>query len=391
MSSFLADRMSLLGTETAFEMLSKAKGLEALGRKIIHLEIGEPDFPTPENIVAAGVSAMQGGLTKYTPSPGLIEARQTIAEYIAKTRKIDVDADEVVLVPGGKPIMFFSIIATVNPGEEVIYPNPGFPIYESVIRFSGGIPVPIPLREENQFRMDIDELRSLITDKTKMIILNSPQNPTGGMLTKEDIQALANEVADRNIVILSDEIYEKIVYEGEPYSITSVPGMKEKTIILNGFSKTYSMTGWRLGYGIMNKELAAAMTKLVINNNSCVPGFSQIAGIEALTGPQEATEEMVNQFKMRRDFIVDGLNAIPGISCLKPQGAFYVFPNVKKLGLSSSKLAEYLLEEAGVATLGGGAFGEYGEGYLRISYANSLENIQVALKNIEMAVYKLNK
>ncbi|MHB1654199.1 MAG: pyridoxal phosphate-dependent aminotransferase [Desulfitobacteriaceae bacterium] len=391
MSIFLADRMNLLGTETAFEMLAKAKRLEAMGREIIHLEIGEPDFPTPENIIDAGITAMRGGFTKYTPSPGLLEARQAVADYISVTRGITVDPDEVVLVPGGKPIMFYSIMATVNPGEEVIYPNPGFPIYESVIRFCGGKPVPIPLREENEFRMDINELRSLITDKTKMIILNSPQNPTGGMLTKDDIVALANEVMDRAILILSDEIYEKIIYEGDPFSITSIPGMKEKTIILNGFSKTYSMTGWRLGYGVMNKELAAAISKLVVNNNSCVPGFSQMAGIEALTGPQGATEEMVRQFKIRRDAIVEGLNAISGISCVKPQGAFYVFPNVKKLGIPSSQLAEYLLEEAGVATLGGGAFGMYGEGYLRLSYANSLENIQKALKLIEGAVHKLSK
>lgn len=391
MSKFLADRMNLLGTETAFEMLAKAKKLEAGGREIIHLEIGEPDFPTPDNIVDAGMRAMRQGMTKYTPSPGLVEPRQAVADYIAKTRGIPVDVDEVVLVPGGKPIMFYSILATVNPGEEVIYPNPGFPIYESVIRFCGGVPVPIPLREENEFRMDIDELRSLISNKTKMIILNSPQNPTGGMLTKEDIQALAAEVAERDILILSDEIYEKIVYEGEPYSIASIPGMKEKTIILNGFSKTYSMTGWRLGYGVMNKELAEAVTRLVVNNNSCVPGFTQMAGIEALTGPQDEPAEMVRQFKQRRDVIVEGLNAIPGISCVKPQGAFYVFPNVKKLGFPSAQLAEYLLEEAGVATLGGGAFGQYGEGYLRLSYANSLENIKKALRLIERAVQKLQK
>lgn len=391
MSKFLADRMDLLGTETAFEMLAKAKKLEAVGREIIHLEIGEPDFSTPENIVDAGVRAMRQGMTKYTPSPGLEEPRQAVADYISKTRGISVDADEVVLVPGGKPIMFNTILATVNPGDEVIYPNPGFPIYESVIRFSGGIPVPIPLREENAFRMDMDELRALISPKTKMIILNSPQNPTGGMLTKEDIQALALEVAERDILILSDEIYEKIVYEGEPYSITSIPGMKEKTIILNGFSKTYSMTGWRLGYGVMNRELAAAVTKLVVNSNSCVPGFTQMAGIEALTGPQEATEEMVRQFRQRRDAVVEGLNAIPGISCVKPQGAFYVFPNVKRLGIPSGQLAEYLLEEAGVATLGGGAFGQFGEGYLRLSYANSLENIHKAVKLIEKAIHKLHQ
>ena len=389
MENFIADRMQQLGTETAFEMLAKAKKLEAEGRQIIHLEIGEPDFPTPSNIIEAGVAAMRNGMTKYTPAQGILEARQTIAAYISSTRGISVDPDEVVIVPGGKPIMYFSIIATVNPGDEVIYPNPGFPIYESMIRFVGGKPVPIPLREENEFRMDVDELRNLITDKTKLIILNSPANPTGGMLTKDDIEEIAAEAAGRDIIILSDEIYEKIVYEGEPYSITSIPGMKEQTIILNGFSKTYSMTGWRLGYGVMNKTLAAQITKLAVNNNSCVPGFTQMAGIEALTGPQDEAAKMVDQFKARRDFIVDGLNSIKGISCVKPRGAFYAFPNVKKIGMPSSELANYLLNEAGVATLGGTAFGSYGEGYLRISYASSLENIKKALEQIETAVNKL--
>ncbi|MDA8229069.1 MAG: pyridoxal phosphate-dependent aminotransferase [Desulfitobacterium hafniense] len=389
MQNIFAERMQQLGTETAFEMLAKAKELEMLGREIIHLEIGEPDFPTPNNIIEAGIKALREGMTKYNPSQGLIEPRQVIADYISRTRGISVDHEEVILVPGGKPVIFFSIIALVNPGDEVIYPNPGFPIYESVIRFVGGKPVPIQLREENGFRMDVDELRSLITDKTKMLILNSPQNPTGAILTREDIEDIAHEVLQRDIIVLSDEIYEKVIYEGEPYSIASVPGMKERTIILNGFSKSYSMTGWRLGYGVMNKPLAEKMTKLVINNNSCVPGFTQMAGVEALTGSQIASENMVSQFKLRRDVIVDGLNSIKGISCLKSPGAFYVFPNIKALGLPSGELADYLLNEAGVAVLGGQAFGEYGEGYLRLSYANSLENINMALEKIEKAVYKL--
>jgi aspartate aminotransferase len=389
MKELFANRIDNLGTETAFEMLAKANELERIGREIIHLEIGEPDFPTGQNIIEAAVKAMREGLTKYTPAPGMMETRKIIAEYISTTRGIAVDPEEVVLVPGGKPIIFFSILALVNPGDEVIYPNPGFPIYESVIRFVGGNPVPIPLREENDFRIDLDELRSIISDKTKMLILNSPQNPTGSILTRKDIEGIAEEVQKHNLLVLSDEIYEKIIYEGEVYSIASVPGMKERTVILNGFSKSYSMTGWRLGYGVMNRYLAEQITRLVINNNSCVPGFIQVAGMEALTGSQLKSREMVLEFQRRRDFIVDGLNTIPGITCLKPPGAFYVFPNIKAFGMKSTELANYLLNEAGVATLGGQSFGEYGEGYLRISYANSLKNIKEALRKIEGAVKDL--
>ncbi|RNC29759.1 MAG: Aspartate aminotransferase [Candidatus Dichloromethanomonas elyunquensis] len=389
MNSFLAERMSQLGSETAFQMLAKAKALEAQGKEIIHLEIGEPDFPTLPNVIQKGTEAMFAGMTKYTPSPGLIEARQVIADYIGRTRGYTVDPDEVVMTAGGKPIMFYSILAVVDPGDEVIYPNPGFPIYESVIQFSGGIPVPIPLREENEFRMDIQELKSLINNRTKLIIINSPQNPTGGMLTKEDLEEMAKIIGDRNIVILSDEIYENIVYEGKAFSITSLPGMREKTIILNGFSKTYAMTGWRAGYGVMPKNVAEHITKLVINSTSCLAGFTQMACIEALTGPQDEVRNRVEQFKTRRDHIVEGLNTIPGVKCLKPKGAFYVFPNIKAFGKTSSEIADYLLHEAGVATLGGSSFGAYGEGYLRISYANSLENIEKAVENIAKALNKL--
>lgn len=388
MQNRFSDRMQLLGTETAFEMLTKAQELERQGKDIIHLEIGEPNFPTPANITKAGISALLGGMTKYTPAPGLFEPRQAIAAYISETRGISVQPEEVVLVTGGKPIIFYSLLATVNPGDEVIYPNPGFPIYESVIRFVGGKPVPIPLREENNFRIDIDELKSLITDHTKMLILNSPQNPTGSFLSRPDIEAIAAKISERDIWVLSDEIYEKILYEGEMFSMASVPGMKDKTILLNGFSKSYAMTGWRLGYGVMNRELAEKVTRLVINCTSCVPGFIQMAGLEAISGPQIETVKMVKEFKERRNIMVDGLNAIPGISCLTPPGAFYIFPNIKSFKRSSEEFAEYLLYEAGVSSLGGQAFGAYGEGYLRLSYANSMENLKRALQRIEDAIAK---
>ena len=389
MSIKLADRMSRLANETAFVMLAKAKALEATGREIIHLEIGEPDFPTPDNVIAKGIEAMQAGMTKYTPSAGLLETRQIIAEYISKTRGFEVEAEQVVMTAGGKPIIFYSILAVVNPGDEVIYPDPGFPIYQSVINFVGGTPVPIPLSEENEFRMDIDELKSLITNKTKMIIINSPQNPTGGMLSKDDMAEIAKILADRDIVVLSDEIYENIVYEDRAYSISSFPGMKEKTIILNGFSKSYSMTGWRAGYGVMPKKIADDINKLVVNSTSCLAGFTQMACIEAITGPQDELKRRVEQFRLRRDKIVEGLNSIKGLKCVKPRGAFYVFPNIKYFGKSSAEMADYLLNEAGVATLPGGSFGSYGEGYIRISYANSMENIDKAIAQIEYALSKL--
>jgi aspartate/methionine/tyrosine aminotransferase len=381
--------MSRLGTETAFEVLARAKQLEKKGKNIIHLEIGEPDFDTPKNITDAAIKALKEGWTHYGPSAGLPEVREVIAKYISKTRKINVNPDQVVVTPGAKPIMFFSILALANEGEEVIYPNPGFPIYESVINFVGAKAVPIKLREENDFRLDTNELKKLVTDKTKMIIINSPQNPTGGVLTKDDLKVIAEIVLSKDIMVLADEIYSRTLYEGEHHSISSFPGMQEKTIILDGMSKTYAMTGWRLGYGVMREDLAVLVAKLQTNSNSCTASFTQRAGIEALTGPQDDAEKMVAEFKKRRDVIVKGLNSIPRITCKTPQGAFYVFPNIKQTGWNSKKLADHLLEEAGVAVLSGTSFGEYGEGYIRISYANSIENIKKGLERIEKTLSKI--
>jgi aspartate aminotransferase len=385
----LADRMSRLGTETAFEVLARAKELEKKGKNIIHLEIGEPDFDTPNNIKEAGIKALKDGYTHYGPSAGLPEVREVIAQYVSKTRKINAKPEQVVVTPGAKPIMFFSILALVNEGEEVIYPNPGFPIYESVINFIGAKAIPIKLREENDFRLDTDELKKLVTDKTKMIIINSPQNPTGGVLTKDDLKVIAEIALSKDVMILADEIYSRTLYEGEHHSISSFPGMQERTIILDGMSKTYAMTGWRLGYGVMREDLAVLIAKLQTNSNSCTASFTQRAGIESLTGPQDEAEKMVAEFKKRRDVIVKGLNSIPRISCKIPQGAFYVFPNIKQVGWNSKKLADYLLEEAGVAVLSGTSFGKYGEGYIRISYANSVENIKKGLERIEKALSKI--
>ncbi|HXF69182.1 MAG TPA: pyridoxal phosphate-dependent aminotransferase [Thermoflexus sp.] len=385
----LAQRMSRLGTETAFEVLARAKALEAQGRDIIHLEIGEPDFDTPAHIKAAAVRALDEGYTHYTPAAGIPALREAIADYIRRTRGIPVGPENVVVVPGGKPIMFFAILALVEEGDEVIYPNPGFPIYESMIRFVGGHPVPLRLRMENEFRVDVEELARLITPRTRMLILNSPANPTGGVLTREDLAAIAELCLKHDLIVLSDEIYSRIIYEGEHISIASFPGMLERTIILDGFSKTYAMTGWRLGYGVMPEPLAEAVTRLMINSNSCTAAFTQIAGITALTGPQDDVDRMVAAFRERREVIVEGLNRIPGFRCLKPKGAFYAFPNIEGTGLSSRELAAYLLEEAGVAVLSGTAFGEYGEGFLRLSFANSVENIQKALERIEKAIRRL--
>lgn len=390
MEKVFAQRMSLLGTETAFEVLAKAKKLEAQGKDIVHLEIGEPDFDTPKNIIDAACLALNSGYTHYTAAPGIPEVRETIADYVRKHKNVDTSADDVVIVPGGKPIMFFSIMATIDPGDEVIYPNPGFPIYESVIKFVGGKPVPIPLREENQFRLDVNELAQLITPKTKMLIINSPGNPTGGVLTSDDVKAIADLVRGKDILVLSDEIYDRIVYgDTHPLSIASLPGMKDWTIILDGFSKTYAMTGWRLGYGVMHPEIAARIAQLMVNSNSCTAASTQMAGKEALTGPQNEVDTMVAEFKRRRDTMVTGLNSISGVSCLSPEGSFYVFPNLKSFGKNSKEIADYLLNEAGVACLGGTAFGSYGEGYLRFSYANSIENIQKALGRIETALGKM--
>src|SRR5881392_878864 len=384
----LAKRMARLGTETAFEVLVKARALEAKGRDIVHLEIGEPDFDTPGNIVEAATNALHNGFTHYGPSAGLPELRETIAQYVSETRRVNATPEEVVVVPGGKPIIFFTILGLVEEGDEVIYPNPGFPIYESMINYLGAKAVPIRLREEMDFRLDVDELAGLINDRTKLIILNSPQNPTGGVLTKIDIDEIAAAIGDRNLMVLTDEIYSRLIFEGEHHSIISVDGMKERCILLDGFSKTYAMTGWRMGYGVMRADLAAHVARLMTNSNSCTASFTQVAGVEALRGPQESVDHMRDEFQRRRDVFVAGLNKIKGFSCRMPRGAFYVFPNITATGWPSKKLADALLDEAGVAGLSGTAFGDFGEGYLRFSVANSIENIEKALERIGAWVQK---
>lgn len=390
MGSIFAKRMDVLGTETAFEVLAKAKALERQGRDIVHLEIGEPDFDTPQNIKEAAVKALNEGYTHYVSAAGILELREAVAEHISESRGVDVDPDEVVVTPGAKPIAFFSILACVEPGDEVMYPNPGYPIFESVINFVGAKPVPMPILEEKDFGLYPSEVVEKITSKTKMIILNSPSNPTGGILTKEDLEAIAEHVVHRNdLLVLSDEIYDRILYEGKHESIASLPGMKEKTILANGFSKTYAMTGWRLGYGVMRKDLAQKIGQLMINSNSCTCAFVQMAGVEALRGPQDEVEGMVGEFKRRREVIVSGANKVEGMSCKNPRGTFYVFPNVKNVGLDCRRLADFLLKEAGVAVLPGTAFGKFGEGYLRFSFANSIENINKALVRISEALQKL--
>ena len=378
----LAEKMARLGTESAFEVLAKARALEKQGRSIIHLEIGEPDFPTPPHVVEAGQRALGEGWTKYGPSPGLPELRESIAAYISRTRGIKVGAENVCVVPGGKPIMFFSMIALLEPGDEVIYPDPGFPIYESMIRFLGAVPVPVPLVEQRGFSFDLNTLRDRLSGKTKLVVLNSPANPTGGVTPKADLAEMAALFRERDLIVLSDEIYARIWYESEPSSITSIDGMLEKTILLDGFSKTYAMTGWRLGYGVMPVWIAEAVTQLMVNSNSCTASFTQRAGIAALEGPQDGVTAMVAEFRRRRDAIVKGLNEVPGFRCSLPAGAFYAFPNVTGTGLGSKELADLLLDEAGVATLNGAAFGQYGDGYLRFSYANSMANILEAIERI---------
>jgi len=382
----LANRMSRLGTETAFEVLNRARALEKQGRDIVHLEIGEPDFDTPSNVIEAGVDALHHGWTHYGPAAGNPDLRQTIADYVSRTRGVPVSNDEVVVVPGGKPIIFFSMLALVDEGDEVIYPNPGFPIYESMINYVGGRAVPVPLHEDRDFSLDVNELASLISDRTRLIILNSPHNPTGGVLTRKDIRDIAEAIGDRNIMVLSDEIYSRLIFEGEDVSIMSVPGFKDRTILLDGFSKTYAMTGWRMGYGVMRADLATQFSRLNTNSISCTASFTQIAGIEALRGDQTSVDKMNAEFKHRRDVFVAGLNKIKGFSCRMPKGAFYAFPNITKTGWPSKKLADALLEEAGVACLSGTAFGAYGEGYLRFSVANSLENLNSALERINFWV-----
>ncbi len=385
----LADSMARLGTESAFEVLAKAKAVEAEGRLVVHLEIGEPDFPTPAHIIEAAIEALHRGATHYTPSAGIPELREAIAEDAGRGRGIDVRASEVVVTPGAKPILFFSLLALVNPGEEVVYPDPGFPIYESVINFIGAKPVPIPLREATDFHFDVDVLRHAVGAQTRLIILNSPQNPTGGVLDRRAIQDIAELAQRHDCWVLSDEIYRRLVYEGEHVSIASLPGMRERTIILDGFSKTYAMTGWRLGYGVMPEELTEPVTRLMVNSASCTAAFTQHAGIAALQGPQEPVAAMLAEFRARRKLVIDGLNAIPGISCRWPKGAFYAFPNIAGLGLSSAELADRLLLEHGVATLSGSSFGTAGEGYLRLSYANSQENLREALRRIGEAAAAL--
>jgi aspartate aminotransferase len=379
----LAERMSRIGVESAFDVLVRARALEAKGRSVIHLEIGEPDFPSPAHVVQAAKDALDQGWTHYGPTQGLPELRAAIAAHISRTRGIRVGPERVSVVPGGKPIIFFPMMALLEPGDEVIYPNPGFPIYESMIRFLGATPVPLPLEESRGFSFDLNRFAGLLTDRTKMVVLNSPQNPTGGVIPREDLQAIAGLLRERDVMVLSDEIYSEIFYGEPPVSISAFPGMLEKTIILDGFSKTYAMTGWRMGYGVMPEWLVDAVNKLMVNSNSCTASFTQRAGIAALTGPRDCVDAMVKEFRRRRDAFVAGLNQIPGFRCALPRGAFYAFPNVTGTGINSKELADYLLYEAGVAGLNGGSFGEYGDGYIRFSYANSLENLMEAVERIK--------
>ncbi|MHB9034488.1 MAG: pyridoxal phosphate-dependent aminotransferase [Anaerolineae bacterium] len=383
-----ADRMARLGSESAFEVLAKAKALEAQGRSIIHLEIGEPDFKTPAHIVEAGCKALHEGATRYTPAPGISELRAAIARVTGLTRKHLVSPEQVVVTPGAKPIMFYTLLALAQEGDEVICPDPGFPIYQSVINFVGAKAVPLAQHEERDFRFDADEFRAKVNAHTALIILNSPQNPTGGILTRDDLQVIAAVAAERDIPVLSDEIYEQMVYDDPFVSISEFPGMstKERTIVLHGFSKTYAMTGWRLGYGVMPVELAEHVSKLMVNSNSCTAAATQYAGLAALNGPQEPVQEMMAAFRVRRDQFVTGLNAIPGISCRLPRGAFYAFANIQGTGMDSRTCANFMLEKAGVACLSGASFGAAGEGYIRFSYANSLANLQEATERIALAL-----
>jgi aspartate/methionine/tyrosine aminotransferase len=379
----IAQRMSRLGTETAFEVLAAARALEAQGRRIIHLEIGEPDFDTPAPIVGRAVQALQDGWHHYCPAAGLPELREAVAAEVGRTRGIKVHPDEVVVTPGAKPIIFFTLLAVAEPGAEVIYPDPGFPIYESMIRFTGAVPVPLPLREEHDFRIDVDELTARLTEKTRLVIVNSPSNPTGSVLDQDDLSQLADGLARYpGVLVLSDEIYSRILYDRPHLSLSSQPGMRDRTIILDGFSKTYAMTGWRLGYGIMPRELAMGVVRLMINSNSCTAPFTQLAGVEALQGCQEPVETMVRTFRERRDRVVELLNRIPGVSCRMPHGAFYAFPNIREMGLSSQALQQKLLHDFGVAVLPGTSFGRHGEGYLRISYATSMANLEAAIERV---------
>jgi aspartate aminotransferase len=378
----VAERMGRLGTESAFEVLARAKALERQGKQIVHLEIGEPDFDTPTHIKEAAKHALDAGATHYGPSAGLPELREAIAKHVSQTRGVPVSADQVVVTPGAKPIMFFTIMALVDRGDEVIYPNPGFPIYESVINFVGGVPVPIPLREDSDFGFDLDLFEQRVSSKTRLIIVNSPENPTGGVLDRGQIERIARIATERDIPVMTDEIYRQFLYEGEFVSFYAQPGMHTRSILLDGFSKSYAMTGWRLGYGVMPADLAEHVTRLMVNSNSCTASFVQLAGVAALQGDHTPVTRMVAEFKRRRDLLVDGLNRLPGVTCRRPRGAFYVFPNITGTGRTSAEVAHRLLQEAGVAVLSGAAFGAHGEGYLRISYANSEANLLKALERM---------
>jgi len=384
----LADRMSRLLIEGAFEVLQRAKALEAQGRNIIHLEIGEPDFDTPKHVVEAGKKALDEGWTHYGPTPGFMDFRETIAEYVSTTRNIKVGPENVCVTPGGKPIIFFPMLALLDEGDEAIYPNPGFPMYESMIKFAGAKPVPVPLVEERGFSFDLNVFKEKLNDKTRLVVLNSPQNPTGGVIPAEDIVEIARLVRDRDLIVLADEIYSRIYFGDKPKSISNEPGMLEKTVILDGFSKTYAMTGWRLGFGVMPAWIADGVNKLMVNSNSCTASFTQRAGLAALTGPQDDSDKMVAEFKRRRDMFVKGLNELPGFRCALPEGAFYVFPNITGTGRDAKELSNALLYEAGVACLAGTAFGEYGKGYLRFSIANSYENLSEALDRMRKYLVK---
>ncbi len=384
----LAERMNRIGVEGAFNVLVRARALETQGRDVIHLEIGEPDFPTERHIVEAAKRALDEGWTHYGPPQGLPELREAIAAHVSESRGISVGPERVCVVPGGKPMIFFPMLALLEPGDEVIYPNPGFPIYESMINFLGAKPVPIPLVEERGFSFDLDRLRDSFSSKTKMLVLNSPHNPTGGVIPAEDIRAIAEMVRDRDLIVLADEIYGRIYFSEPPASITSIPGMLEKTIILDGFSKTYAMTGWRMGFGVLPEWLVDSVNKLMVNSNSCTASFTQRAGIAAINGPQDGVEKMVCEFQRRRDAFCAGLNSIPGVRCAIPGGAFYVFPNITGTGFTSGELADRLLNEEGVACLSGTAFGAYGEGYLRFSIANSYENLMAALDRVKRFLSK---
>jgi len=385
----LAERMKRIGVESAFDVLVRARALEAQGRSVVHLEIGEPDFPTPRHIVEAAKQALDEGWTHYGPTQGLPELREAIARHVSETRGIQVGPRQVSVVPGGKPILFFPMLALLEPGDEVIYPNPGFPIYESIIGFTGATPVAMPLEESRGFSFDLDLFRSRLTDRTRLVILNSPQNPTGGVIPKSDLKELADMLRGRDLLVLSDEIYSRICYRDEPpASIASFPGMLEQTIILDGFSKTYAMTGWRLGYGVMPEWLVDAVNKLMVNSNSCTASFTQRAGMAALNGPQDCVTDMVAEFRRRRDAFCRGLNQVPGFRCALPGGAFYAFANVTGTGMDSKELADLLLYESGVSCLDGRCFGEYGRGYIRFSYANSLPNLMEAVERIQKAAVR---